>query len=396
MEQDGPQDGAIRLGRDNRSFTAAHMQKSVSRQDSSVTSIHSSSSLTSEVEPATPSGLHTPPQTPHRGRPLNNSDKASAADTQDAHPTTPPQSPLTSSPKKPLSRKPFPKRMPSSTHRRPARLVTSATYLSHFVSDLVDLSWILSELENSITAFPCAMLQLDSPVVQHFRSCQGSPTLYKTETAQVLRLSSLISPPPSRYSPLQPYTMPPKHHSRTQTNDSPSFRNQNPLRAVFPGAPAHLLNALHATTIALNHVCEIITSISSSSSTSTLTKTCRSSAVCRVSRSPRRLRGPLELDEIAPKARRVLGITRRSRTSLRPARPSSESQSGELGKESKSIPVENGLKERGEKVREELREMSRWLMDEIGQSTDSGGPDGRADTLVLALGEVVRLGHTRR
>ena len=396
MKQDGTRDGAIRLGLDKRSLTAAHMQQTVLRQGSSVTSICSSSSLTSEVKPATPSGPHTPPQTSHRGRPHNINDKASAADTQDAHPITPPQSPLTSSPKKPISRKTFPKRMASSTHRRPARLVTSASYPSRFVSDLVDLSWILSELESSITAFPCTMLQLDSPVVQHFRSCQGSPTLYKTETARVLRSSSLISPPQSRYSPSQPHMMPPNNHSRTQINDSPSFRNQNPLRAVFPGAPAHLLNALHATTIALNHVCEITTSISSPSSTSTLTKTCRSSAVFPVSRSPRRLRGPLDLAEIAPKARRMLGITHRSRTSPRAAHLSSESRSWEFGKDSESIPVENGLKERVEKVREGLREMSQWLMEEIWQSTDSGGPDGRADTIVMALGEVVRLGHKSR
>ena len=407
MEQDGPRDGAIRSVLDKSSLTATHMQRSVhaiSCHNSSVTSLHSSS-LTCEVKPATASLPHTPPQTPHRGRPRNRSkstpikatvtdnDKANTAATSEAHPITPPQSPITSPQRKPLSRKRLSKRMHSSTTRRPTRLVTSATYPSHFVSDLVDLSWILSELETSITAFPCTMLQLDSPVVQHFRSCQGSSTSPKTETAQVLRRPSLISPPHSRYSPLQPSKISSQHQGSAQTNESPTFPSQNPLRAVFPGAPAHLLDALHATTIALNHVCEIMASIPSPNCTSTLTKTRRSSAVYHVSRSPRRFRGPLDLTGIAPKARRMLGIPRQSLVSFSAAPPSSESPPWEHeNKPEGSKPSEHGLKERGEKVRGELGDMSRWLVEEIGKRTNNGGSERRDGTLLTALGEIVRLG----
>lgn len=407
VKQDDPQDVATNSVLEKSSLTATQMQRSVvavACQNSSTTSIHSSSSSTCEVKPATPSP-HTPPRTPHRGRPRNrpnnkpikatvtDNDKASTPTTQEAHPITPPQSPLTSSAKKPLSRKTLSKRMHSSTTRRPPRLVTSASYPSHFVSDLVDLSWILSELEASITAFPNAMLELDSPVVQHLRHCHGPSTSYNTETAQVLRRPSIMLPPHSRYSPLQPPVMSSQHRGRAQINDSPTSLSQHSLRAVFPGAPAHLLSALHATTIVLNHVCEIMTSILLPISTSSLVKTRRCSAVDRVSRSPRSLRRPLDLAGIAPKARRMLGIPRRSRVSLSAAPRSSNSQSGEHENEpEESTLAEHDWKERGERVRGELRNMSRWLVEEIGKETNNGGSEGQAGALISALGAIVRLG----
>lgn len=413
VKRDGLRDGATRSVLDKDDLAATYMQRSVravSYQNSSVTSIHSLSSSTCELKPAKASLPHTPPHTPHRGRArkryndapvkaaMTDKEKASTAAAQEAHPITPPQSPGTCSSTKPFSRKTFPKRMQSSMTRYPARLLTSASYPSLFSSDPVNLSWILDELEISIRAFPCTMLQLDSPVIQYFHSGQGWSTSQKMETGQVLRRhSSLISPPHNRCVPLLAPKMSSPHYSLAQANDSLTSPSQNPLRAVFPGAPAHLLNALHATTLALNHVCEFMTSFSTPTSTSGLTEIRRSSDVYHISRSPRRCRGPLDLTGIAPKARRMLGIDLRSRASLSATHLSSGSQAREHGNEpGESTPAEHGLKERGEKVRAGLRDMSRWLMEEIEKRTNSEGVEGRADALIMALGEVVRLGDKSR
>lgn len=412
VKQHGPRDGATRVVRDERNLTATHMQRSllaVSCRSSSVTSIRSLSSSTCEVKPATASVPQTPPQTPHRGRPRNRSNTAaikatttdidisSSAAARDTRLITPPQSPLSCSPKKALSKRKFPKRLHSSTAGRPTRLVTSASYPSHFVSSLADLSWVLSEIEAAITAFPSAMLQLDSPVIQHLRSCRISSTSYKTETAQHLRRPSLTSPLHRRYSPLQPSMVSFPHLGRAEPNASPTAASSNPLRAIFPGAPAHLLNALQANTIALNHVCEITTSTLSPKLASSLAKARRSSAVYRVSRSPRRFRGPLDLAGIAPKARRMLGFPRRSQGSLSATDPDTVSQPGEHENEAVEPPsAEHGMRERCEEVRAELMDMSRWLVDEIGRRKKEWRSEGRASTLILALGEVVRLGDKAR
>lgn len=412
LKQDGPRDGATKSVRGKRSLTATHMQRSVlavTCRSSSITPIHSFSSSTCEVKPTTPSIPHTPPQTPHRGRPRNRSntapvkattidnDKGSTAATRKNHLMTPPQSPLTCSSKKPLSKRTFPKCLHASTTRRPTRLVTSVSYPSHLVSNIVDLSWILSEMEAAITAFPSAMLQLDSAVIQHLRSCRSPSTSYKPETAQLSRRPSLISPPHSRYSPLQPSMMSSPHLGRAHAKDSPTVASHNPLRAIFPGAPAHLLNALQANTIALNYICETTTAILSPITASSLAKARRTSAVYRVPRSPRRFRGPLDLAGMTPNARRMLGFPRRSQASLSTAVSDTGSQPGEQENEpEKPISAEHGMRERGEKVRAELMDMSRWLVEEIGRRTDHWGSEGRANTLVLALGEAVKLGDKAR
>ncbi|KAI4135853.1 MAG: hypothetical protein LQ347_000306 [Umbilicaria vellea] len=186
------------------------------------------------------------------------------------------------------------------------------------------------------------------------------------------------------------------HLGRAHPNDSPTVASHNPLRAIFPGAPAHLLNALQANTIALNHICEKTTAILSPISASSLA-TRRTSAVYRVSRSPRRFRGPLDLAKIAPKARRMLSFPRQSQVSLSATVSDTESQPGEQKKKPEEpTSAEHGMRERGEKVRDGLMDMSRWLVQEIGRRTDDWGSGGRANTLVLALGEVVKLGDKSR
>ena len=407
--QNCSQDDTTRMVLEKGTLTSAHVARpvaTVSCHNSSTISAHTLSSSTREVRSFTTPLPRTPPQTPHRGRRrsrsnkapieviMTDSDKAGTVAAQEKHPITPPQSPIAFSLRKLHSRSSFPRRMQScSMPRRPVRLATSASYPSHFVSDFVELPWILNELETSITAFPCAMLQLESPVVQHFCLYGGSSVSCKAETAQVFRRSSLISPPHSRCSPFQPPLMSSEHHGRRQTKDWPTSPTQNPLHAIFPGAPGPLVGALHATIIALNHISEITTSFPSAPPTSRLTKIRRSPAVYHVSRSPRRFRGPLDLSSIAPKARRMLGIARLSRNPLSITHRSSQVQICESGNEPEQLrPTKQGLGERVERVRAGLTDMVGRLVEDIGKRMREDSSDGRAGTLVMALGEVVRLG----
>ena len=230
------------------------------------------------------------------------------------------------------------------------------------------LEWTLHELENSLFRLPCKTLQLNSPVIQHIRNqLQGNhdpnPRRGSTGTGAKTCDSPSFDPPHSRYSILKPLSSHPVSSTMGERPTSPRTQCQRShntvhgsLRTIFPKASELELDSIHASQIALSYITNVLDPRSPS-------------------RSPS-LRMP-------PKPRATLGF--QSLTSHSP------SETSWFRSRSSSPAIDELLRERMEFVKEGLRDALRGLLVEtVQEDLEYAG-----ETLLLAVGEVVRLGEER-
>ncbi|KAI4175091.1 MAG: hypothetical protein LQ343_001852 [Gyalolechia ehrenbergii] len=319
----------------------------------------------------------TPPETPcvtnqNEGNHLliSSPDKehvARSLDTKINYPITPPSSRVPT---------PFDKVTSSACLRKLSRWVQPTTTQLD-----AQTAWILQELEVLLADFPRTTLRLNSSVIEGIRLTTSSPSL--PEGPARCRSSTA---PPSRYSSFRPVANmivgvqnpierdPAPRSNRALRNTQSAFA----LRAAFPNARPHHLDSLHATYIALHYVVNLPSSNFTAAPTS-------DAAVSPDTASPKHRRSLSVASNVPAKARAMLGLE--SPVQLSPSSPSPtkswfRTSTPELDPE---------MKMRLENVEILLETSIRKILVEI-----EGRPLGRQDdTLVRAVGEVIKLGEHR-
>ncbi|KAL8812159.1 MAG: hypothetical protein Q9223_000917 [Gallowayella weberi] len=240
-------------------------------------------------------------------------------------------------------------------------------------------SWILQELEVLLADFPTRALRLNSSVITRIRAATSD----SSASDPSLRHGSSTAPH-SRYSPYRPLSSNPISpqslaHSAFPSRPPQADPTALALRSIFPQAPAHHLDSLQATYLALHYIASIPTSESAGPQLP-------DTAVSPTTSAPQHSRSPSVVFNVPAKAIAMLGLESpvRSPTPL----PSSPATSWFRAP---SPELDADMKTRLENVELLLETSVRRILVEIeGRALGDGD-----DALVRAVGEVVKMGERR-